>query len=40
MKEKGNELNQDQVNIFNKKFEQDENSKVTYEGMYFFRFYK
>jgi hypothetical protein len=36
MKEKGKELNQDQINIFNKIFQQDENSKVTYERMYFF----
>jgi Ca2+-binding EF-hand superfamily protein len=34
MKEKGDELNQDQINIFNKIFQQDENSKVTYERMY------
>ena len=33
MKEKGDELNQDQINIFNKIFQQDENSKVTYERM-------
>ena len=31
MKERGDELNQDQINIFNKIFQQDENSKVTYE---------
>ena len=35
MKEKGNELNQDQINIFTKIFEQDANSKVTYERMLF-----
>ncbi len=34
MKEKGDELNQDQINIFTKIFEKDENSKVTYERMY------
>ncbi|CAF3438144.1 unnamed protein product [Rotaria sp. Silwood1] len=33
MKEKGKELNQDQIEIFNKKFQQDENCKVTYERM-------
>ncbi len=33
MKEKGKELNQDQIDIFNKKFQQDENSKVTYERL-------
>ncbi len=33
MKEKGEELNQDQIGIFNKIFEKDENSKVTYERM-------
>ncbi|UJR37950.1 hypothetical protein I4U23_030635 [Adineta vaga] len=31
MKEKGKELNQDQINIFNKKFQEDANCKVTYE---------
>jgi Ca2+-binding EF-hand superfamily protein len=36
MKEKGKELNQDQIDIFNKKFQQDENSKVTYERLQFF----
>ncbi len=35
MKDKGKELNQDQIDIFNKKFQQDENAKVTYERMYF-----
>ncbi len=38
MKEKGDKLNQDQINIFNKIFQQDENSKVTYERMYSFFF--
>lgn len=33
MKEKGSELNEDQINIFKKIFEKDENSKVTYERM-------
>ncbi len=33
MKEKGSELNQDQIDIFHKIFQQDENSKVTYERM-------
>lgn len=36
IQEKGNDLNQDQINIFTKKFQQDENSKVTYEGIAFF----
>lgn len=35
MKEKGEELNQDQINIFIKIFQQDENSQVTYERTYF-----
>ncbi|CAF4996612.1 unnamed protein product, partial [Rotaria socialis] len=32
MKDKGKDLNQDQINIFSNKFQQDENCKVTYEG--------
>lgn len=39
MKDKGKDLNQDQINIFNNKFQQDENYKVTYEGMLYFLFY-
>ncbi|CAF1637387.1 unnamed protein product [Rotaria magnacalcarata] len=31
MKDKGKDLNQDQINIFSNKFQQDENCKVTYE---------
>jgi hypothetical protein len=31
--EKGKDLNQDQIDIFNKKFQQDEHSQVTYERM-------
>ena len=35
MKERGDELNQDQINIFERVFQQDKNSTVTYERMYF-----
>ncbi|CAF3402092.1 unnamed protein product [Rotaria socialis] len=31
MKDKGKDLNQDQINIFSNKFQQDANCKVTYE---------
>ena len=39
IKEKGDELNQDQISIFTKIFEQDENSKVTYERKCSFLFF-
>jgi hypothetical protein len=32
MKENGQEFNQDQTEIFKRKFEQDEKKQVTYEG--------
>ena len=41
MKENGQEFNQDQTELFKRKFEQDENKQVTYEGkrvwMFLFR---
>lgn len=36
MEERGSEYNQDQIDIFNKKFQEDANCKVTYERMFFF----
>lgn len=32
MKENGQEFNQDQTELFKRKFEQDENKQITYEG--------